>query len=177
MEAQLHTTHARDLLEHVDAVKNDPDGAFRKKPINGFWTSSWREETRDSDWVEWCRGNDYGNPNTDHWFLLTPRKDARVYVIDSYADLERLIKKYPYVSPRARNIRDWQEVHRYYTSIDFERMSQDYDGLRLTERGNSRLHMSTPLDMNLWDAESTVWFRWCFTDVRELAPEQLASEQ
>ena len=107
---QLHLSEVHALAENVASVENDPMSPFRKKPKYGFWTSTWREETQDSDWVEWCRGQ------------------------------------------------------------DFEQLAQSYDGLRLTERGNSRLHLSYPLDLNSWDSESTLWFRWCFTAVEKIVP-------
>src|SRR5437016_4054794 len=108
MDVQLHITPAYDMIEQVASVENDADGPFRKKPksTTGLWTSSWREETQDSDWIEWCRGENFGDPDTSQWFLLTPREDVKLYIIDSLADLEKLMKDYLWLSPLAEKIRD-----------------------------------------------------------------------
>ncbi len=169
---QLHISLAQELIEQIAPVENDEDMPMRKKPksTTGLWTSSWREETQDSDWVEWCRGENFGDPDKDQWFLLTPRIDARIYMIDSLTDLERLLIQYEWYSPLAKKIARTvgREHARYYTSIDFERLSKEYDALHLTEYGNGQLHLSYPLDLNAWDSESTIWFHWCFTEVRKI---------
>lgn len=56
----------------------------------------------------------------------------------------------------------------HFTGFDFERMAEEYDGLHLTEEAAGSLHLSYPLDMNSWDCESTVWFRWVFSEVSRI---------
>ena len=168
---QLHFSFAQILREREIPFKND-EMTFRYKPEGGLWTSTWREETHDSEWVEWCRGEKFGSPDESNWFLFTPKEESRLYIIDSYADLERLLSTYPFESPLIKGLED-SHLRHYYVGIDFERLAQDYDGLHLTSEGNSRLHISYPLNMNAWDAESTVWFRWCFTDVQRIETPKL----
>src|SRR5436853_6944986 len=69
---QLHISLSQALVDQIASVEND-EMSFRKKPKYGFWTSSWREETQDSSWVEWCSGENYGDPYSQQWFLLTPK--------------------------------------------------------------------------------------------------------
>jgi hypothetical protein len=168
---QLHFSCVQALIEQVAPIEND-EMASRKKPksTSGLWTSSWREETKDSEWVEWCRGENFSNPDESQWFLLTPKEHSRLYVIDCYADLERLLETYLWELPEIKRLSELSYLRRYYRGIDFERLSQDYDGLHLTSHGNEDLHHGFPLDMNAWDSESTVWFRWCFTKVEKIAP-------
>jgi len=177
---QLHFSFAQIVREREIPVKND-EMTFRYKPDGGFWTSTWREETQDSEWVEWCRGENFGSPDESNWFLLTPQADARLYVINCYADLERLLNTYKWESPMAKRLRQTvgenSHLSHYYQGIDFERLAQDYDGLHLTYEGNNRLHLSYPLNMNAWDSESTVWFRWCFTEVQRIETPKPTQEE
>lgn len=82
---QLHLSGEEMLRSEVIPVKNDPEMVFRKKPLQGtgLWTSTWRKRTRDSDWIEWCRSEEFGNVDAQSWFLLTPAKDARICTISS----------------------------------------------------------------------------------------------
>lgn len=176
LDRQLHITSAHAMREQVAPVANSDMSGMTKKPQagTGLWTSTYDEE-RGSAWVEWCDGENVGTPSERRWFLLTPRPDARVYVIDSPQDLERVIRAYPWVSPELehayRASRASARLAEYYTGIDFTRMAQDYDALHLTEDGNAHLHLRLEgMDMNAWDCESTVWFRWCFTSVKQITP-------
>ncbi len=148
---QLHISCVQALAEQVASVENNTRSSIRK-PKYGLWTSSWREETQDSGWVEWCRWEEFDDPDKQQWFLLTPKADSKLYVIDCYADLQRLVDTYIWESPEAKQLGN-SHLRKYYTGIDFERLSQDYDGLHLTKKGNNRL-----------------WFRWCFTKIEKIAP-------
>jgi len=103
------------------------------------------------------------------WVVLTPDEDVRLYEIDSLKDLNRLLKEYPHLPPE-----HWRTdpiALLYSTSIDFETLCADgYDGIHLTEKGNDEVHLGFPVDMNGWDVESTIWFRWCFVAEREVQP-------
>ena len=169
MSIQLHISSAKVLIEQIAPVKNNEKMVSIKKPegSTGLWTSTWREETQDSAWVEWCAGENFGTPYTDHWYLLTSSPDSNLYVIDSVADFSRLLKLYHYECPLVQKMRAAGYAP---ATIDFEALSKDYDGLHLTERGNARTHLAYPHDLNSWDSESTLWFRWCFTSVKQIAP-------
>lgn len=68
----------------------------------------------------------------------------------------------------------------HFVFIDFERVAQEYDGIWLTEQGNGATHLSYPHDLNGWDAESVLWFRWCFSQVERIetpVPVAVASEE
>jgi len=154
------------LREEVIPVENSEESAFIKKPKRetGLWTSTWREETQDSDWVEWCVGNDFGNPDGCYWYLLIPQTDIRLYTIDSVADLHRLLRRYPWVTERQQRMNAMMGSS-HFAQPDFESLAKEYDGLHLTERGNAVTHLSYPQDMNAWDCESVCWFRWKFAKV------------
>lgn len=160
---QLTVSIAHALIEQVSPVENDPEGFYRQKPKYGFWTSTYREDTHDSAWVEWCSDTNFGDVHNSNWFLLTPSPETRIYTIDSLQDLNQCLQQYGgYPYPELRKI--WGGMK----FIDFERLAKEYDCINLTERGNAQTHLSYPNNLNGWDCESTLWFRWCFTDAKKL---------
>ena len=158
MEKQLYLSRTKHLQEEVTPVRNHPSMAFLKKPIpgTGLWTSTWREDTRDSAWTEWCFYEDFDEPLKKYWWLLIPRKNCHIYTINTLNDLHHLLASYRLDIPAYRHYGDLG------LTLDFERLSQDYDGLWLTEEGQQATHLSHPCNLYGWDAESTLWFRWCF---------------
>lgn len=160
---QLFLSQVEDFNpEKMVDVRNSEDRAFCAKPMNetGLWTSTYLSDWNyPSGWVEWCVGENFWSPYAKTWWLLYPRKDARVFVIETQRDLKHLMKTYPYES----------RYNMYHmTMIDFEAMGKDYDGAWLTSEGNARLHLSHPYNLNGWDVESTLWFRYCFDRVEKI---------
>lgn len=94
------------------------------KPRGGLWTSTYNPNYG-SAWVCWCVAYRYNEPFDVHWTVLSIPKSARIAVIDSHADLARLIKRYP-------------RILRGRLGLDFERLSAKYDGLHLTNEGYLR---------------------------------------
>ena len=163
---QLYITHSDELREEVTPVVNDPESFYRQKPTGGFWTSSYREESQDSDWVDWCRGENFSDPDTMNWWLLTPHADCKLYTIRSLKGFNRCLMEYGSPVPLAQEYPSFAAKR----VIDFERLALEYDGLHLTERGNQETHLSYPNNLNAWDAESTLWFRWRFTQIEKISP-------
>ena len=50
---------------------------------------------------------------------------------------------------------------------DFEQLAIDYDGVHITESGESATRHTEP-GLYGWDCESTVWFRWAFSNVQKI---------
>lgn len=209
VQRQLWLSDTPEIKHEVTPVRNSEEtGAVIKKPARktGLWTSTWREETQDSDWIEWCRGNDYGNPDTDYWHLLTPRQDVKLYVVESVHDLEMMLHNYLWTTPLLTQMNEqYGEIYasKYaedslfrkvlasrtgmnfppvklprFAAIDFEKMSQEYDGIWLTEQGNAACHLPwhSEHDLNSWDCECVLWFRWCFERVETMQPVQVVAE-
>ena len=203
VQRQLWLSETQDIKHEVIPVRNSEEtGAVIKKPARktGMWTSTWREETQDSDWVEWCRSEEFSNPDGCYWHLLTPKQDIKLYVIESVYDLEKLLLSYPWTTPLLTRMNeaygmsysslfggmygDLAEMRRpqiklpRFAAIDFEKLSQEYDGIWLTERGNAAVHL--PLhsehDLNSWDCECVLWFRWCFEQVETMQPIKVVAE-
>jgi hypothetical protein len=153
---QLFLHDEATVRAEVQPIRNDSKALG--KPRGGFWTSSYDPEYG-SGWVCWCVAHRYNEPLGLHWTVLSVPKSARVAVIDSPADLAALIKSCP------RTLRGRQ-------GLDFERLSEGYDGLHLTNKGYMRTRSPRfgPALIG-WDCESTVWFRWVFKDWHEVNPQ------
>ncbi len=123
------------------------------KPAFGFWTSSF--VNGQSDWMRWCEDEEFSIPDDRTWrgVLLTPHSNAKLACVDTYADLESLVREYG--CPKG---------YRDEMMVDFEKLALDFDGMHLTERGQWATRMTHPLDLYGWDCESTVWFKWAFEE-------------
>ena len=113
---------------------------------------------REKFWVRWCVAFRYNEPLDLHWIVLSLSISAKVALIDSAADLAELMERYPVVVRGRRG-------------LDFERLAEDYDALHLTHEGylRTRSPRRGPRLVG-WDCESTLWFRWMFTEWRDVQP-------
>ena len=127
------------------------------KPEGGLWTSTYTPDKKfPSAWVEWCVHEMQEWLEDVNFFLLIPRDDANVYVIDSYKDLKHLYKRFGISSEFGFTIMDWEEI------------AKEYDAVMLTEEGEISTRFSTPLSLHGWDCESTLWFRDVFESVKRI---------
>jgi len=160
---QLHLSICPFLVETVSPVRNQKPSSFElAKPCGGLWTSTYDPHAHSAAWVDWLAGQgEYIDPRSCYWFLLTPIHNAKVYTIDSHNDLTLLLNRYP------RAFSDRSIKYRY---IDFEAMSQRYDALHLTTKGQQMTSdESDYANLSDWSVECTLWFRWCFTEVQRIA--------
>jgi hypothetical protein len=148
--------HEGDVLEpRIRPIKNDPKRLG--KPRGGFWTSTY-DPDYGSGWVRWCVAYRYNDPFDLHWTVVHVPKSARLPAISSQSDLAALIERYP------RTVRGRR-------GLDFEKLASEYDGLHLTNEGylRTRSRRSSPALIG-WDCESTLWFRWVFSEWHNVKP-------
>lgn len=187
LPSQLHTSISPEMRQEVVPVQNNEQMTYLKKPDwkTGLWTSSWVDNT--SAWVDYCRGLSLESPLEQqdklYWHILSP-KPARIFVINTYQDLDRLLKTYLWQPDKIQHLNEVALpsdtngniliapmmsllASPTFVSIDFERISQDYDGIWLTSQGERETHFPLFEEQNLthWSCESTIWFRWCFDTV------------
>ncbi|WP_339061761.1 hypothetical protein [Tepidibacillus marianensis] len=151
------------LSGEINPTKMNPikNNLSALKPSGGLWTSSY-DPFIGSDWVQYSfQVGGFRVPDNETWdgYLLYPNKDVRIYTIDSYKDLESLMKQY-----RVKSKLKFPNFYarRVNYSIDFEKISQEYDAIHLTKKGHLLTKKSYPYNLDGWDVESTIWFRWVF---------------
>lgn len=157
-------------ISKEDILFNYETNPVNNKPSKAFWTSSYDEQLG-SDWVQWCISENFDRtnirnlkgvePEMDEWgyemrsygdkreitgSLVKPHSDAKVYVINSENDLNRLLD-------------DYGKNSGYYGKmVDYEKLSKEYDALHLTHEGREECcYSGSP--MHFWDVESTVWLK------------------
>lgn len=196
---QLCISDSPHMREEVTPVINDEESAFVKKPKRGtgLWTSTWREDIG-SGWVYY--ESEYCDLTKKYWHRLTPRPNVNLYVIEAYADLERLIHSYLWETDQLKRMNAiYEQVsvevpfrsrysvpglvlptppifptpRLYY--LDFERLSRDYDGIWLTEEGwlDVRFDIYHEYNLDSWSCESILWFKWCFEKVETINSSKL----
>lgn len=150
------------------------NGGLKIKGSGGLWTSTWLGEEEGSEWIQWCLGESFNCPHNFVWkgYLLEPKDDLRVLTIDTVEDMHIMFDTYGYDYLPSISME----------GIDFIKMSQDYDCMRLTSNGqvvtrHGYNFFGEPEQLkeewkekkmrNLygWDAESTFHLKWNFTEV------------
>lgn len=164
--------------ERFKPVKNN--GGFGIKGTGGLWTSTWLGEDKGSDWIQWCIGEGWGCPEDNKWngYILKPKDDVNILVIDTLKDMHILFDTYGY--PQFPDIPQLDRE-----ALDFESMAKDYDGMRLTPHGQvvtrhgfswygenyfnedlkEEWKQKKMRNLYGWDCESTFHFRWNFKEV------------
>lgn len=153
-ERVLFTGPAKPLPELFQPVINR-EHPWTKPKSGGLWTAP-PHPTNGSHWIDWCVAESFGSSPFRLWELI-PRKVVKVFVVDTYADLELLHDRYGIGSKRD-----------YGSGFDFEAIGREWDALHLTDEGQWATRLSHPLSLYGWDCESTLWFRWMFTQVNDL---------
>jgi hypothetical protein len=168
-------------------VKNS-EAVYLNKPHRetGLWTSP--VDSEDS-WKHWSHGNEpeWVYDESRRWFVLYPDVDMdELVIIDSFEQMCDVLRRYPYTTERTRQLAermgDLSSALRNQ-SFDFERMASDgYAGMWLTAQGNAECHLpmgyegGLPPDMNAWDCETILWFRWCFKGWHEVEKQRLKED-
>lgn len=131
----------------------------------GLWTSTFHEQYG-SSWIQWCiaEGVDcVPQDPTWHTWLLDPDPAARIYVIDSYTDLQALVDTFPQAEHHPdSSYGAWSEIRPAWHAI-----AEEFDAVHLTDEGQWATRLTDPLDLYGWDCESTLWLRWAFAAVKD----------
>jgi len=137
----------------LDPIENDD----HVKPQGGMWTSSADDSF---GWIEWMERDNWSVHDPDELTVweLDPKDDLDIYVIDSLSDLENLAAEFERDDPHP--------LASMYPPLDFEAMSEIFDGIRLTENGQHKTRHSQP-SLYGWDCECTLHFDWNFVDYLE----------
>lgn len=169
-----------DPINHV-GVKNLAGNDWSwTKPLGAFWISTVQEGGL-SEWDRlWGNRVEAEQHAGKHEHEVKFKADAKVLVIDSLADYEALLERYPHFSPAKPD--ENMAAFRVYggafsvfsadgsarRGLDWEKLAEDHDALMLTRRGlracgggdYRQENAPAPGDISLysWDFESAVVF-------------------
>jgi len=154
MKRQLYVGKNKPSQSQMNSVKNDTSWFNEfKKPKGGFWTSTIKvvaDYKITSEWIEYRQNSNWLIKEDENIYELEVAPNANVYTIKSKKDFENLKTNYSLDANTKSDI-----------NIDFEKLQSDgYSGLRVTR--------NTYTLLNGWDCESTLWFKWCFTNVQKI---------
>lgn len=135
LSLQLWTSKSPDALtpERFNKPQNDITRAAVHKPRGGLWTSTY-DPMEGSAWLRWCKDQGFEAPPW-HGFLIKPDPSAVIYMIDSVPDIELLFERYGY-QPFIDLSQELITHQRLTQSLDFEKISRDFDAIHITERGH-----------------------------------------
>jgi len=142
--------------EKVSPVRNGR--MFVKPGHGGFWTSPVRDDG--GGWLDWCKGEEFWVDGKDRLFELVLDDGLNVYSIHSYEDLMELHGEYGLNDEYVKHFSG-------FACLDFERLSKVYDGIYLSDEGQWATRFSMP-SLYGWDCECVLWFRWVFSEVKEI---------
>lgn len=134
------------------------------KPVGGMWTSTYTPEDKyDSDWIRWCSTEGFYGGR--HKWLLEPKDNLDVLVVDSLEDLRMVAKAYKKSTYRGKPAELLPD-----TVIDFATIAENFDAMRLTEEGQweTRTPSRDEPNLNCWDSESVLNFRWNWKNIEYL---------
>lgn len=175
------------MEEHFRPVEYMPHGWAKPLAGTGFWTSTYRGRYG-GDWCQWCMSEQFTdrgltiqgsafdeysrfNARANLWKLI-PEADTRIYEIGRYGHLAWLVENYGRVpDPHSQLPASIRREHPDWTAV-----AQDYDGIHLTQFGQWATRLTMPYSLYGWDCESTLWNRWCFTEVVDLGIVRLKSD-
>lgn len=158
---QLHITKQNLDPNFFEPVRNN----FHK-PRGGLWTSTYNPRTNTSAWTEYCLRTEIEclNPYSKRWFLLKPKKNLNILKISSRKALIEIENTYKIEEDKPPCFVLGG------TRLDYESLSQLWDGMHLTKRGAEMAQYPYYGNFLSWDCESILWFRWCFAHIEEITP-------
>lgn len=145
-------------IKELDKNKFNKVENFFTKPKGGLWASIYIDNDKEdyqSSWLEWI---DVCMPQwrKDYGITFSVKENANIFIINDEEDVKFLETKYP-----AKE----KDMFTSFKTIDFEKMSEDFDGAYLTYKGSKELYYV----LYGWDVESLVLFNLdCIKDVEKV---------
>lgn len=120
------------------------NGFLHNKPCGGLWCCVENRVGHISEWSEWCDAVNFTMADLTRYNRFKISPEAKILLIDNREDLDILLDKYG------------SEDGYYFKKWDFEKMSDEYDGVLLTRKGYYENYMR----ISSWDIPSMVIFRY-----------------
>lgn len=125
-------------LSKFNPVKVKGRSKATHKPFGGLWACPIDSK---SGWKDWCI-DEPNDTNFDHYFHFRFKEGARVVLIDSYHDLERL------------PMNSIPEQESGLTDVNWELIASQADAIWLTEKGFNDTFLTEPFQLTNWSCES-----------------------
>lgn len=157
----IHLGHSKLTKEKFKEVKNRKEG-ITTKPNGGLWACRYTDnKDYTCAWEEWCFAENYYIERLKEGVLFNLKPEAKIYTIDSYEDLTKLMKNYS-KNNVMEELFNTEEILSFFASLilgeeislDFEKISQDYDAIELTEKGLHETQFSGFYNLYGWDVPS-----------------------
>jgi len=127
----------------VRPVKNS---SCRNKPTGGFWMSPIESLL---GWKDWCIIENFNCEKLSESFQLKFREYSKIFIINNLVDLNKL--------PTFIHYNKYAQINDEF--IDFEKISQGYDAIWLTAKGEvSTCWITSRPSLYGWDCESVLVF-------------------
>lgn len=146
---------AINLLRNFRPAGTSGFGSPKPAVGTGLWTGTLFSDGTTS-WTRWLEEEEWGHEYWQELIEVIPAQDARVLLIDFYSDLQELVWAYPDTHASG----DFSGENQ---SIDWRRVSEEFDAVYLTEAGEERTRYTRPLNLNGWDCECVLWLNQAFT--------------
>ena len=127
------------------------------KPRDAFYTSSWDSEKRATPWADYMKVNGSRSGANRSVWLLTPRPEAILFIVNDQDDYELLASQYE---------KRWDEgtaSSAIPPAPDWNRIASNEQENRIDGIHVTQLAVDTSDLLNAsWGVESTLWLRWSF---------------
>jgi len=140
--------HWGDLFFKDDKFEEIKNKVCSVKPIGGLWTSP-----IDSlyGWKDWVKENDFHTEKYNCGFVFNLNDEAKVFEINSPKEIMEL----PLLEIDVGSIEEKSIALIWGEFIDFEKTSEIYDAIHLTEEGQERTRFGKP-SLYGWDCETVL---------------------
>lgn len=140
---QEFITHGKECFDRDQFIipSNRP---YINKPYGGLWGCRYKPYSN-SAWHEWCVSERFFTEALKSGFIYSIKEDSRLYIIDTYRDLEEITDRFP---------NDKDDLLFPNKTIDYVGIMKEYDAIYLTDRGQSVTRHSRPYSLYGWDVES-----------------------
>lgn len=138
-------------------IKNEK---YWNKPLGGLWTSPFDSEY---GWFDWCKSEGFRLDRLDKFFVLNIKTD-KILTIDSLQDLKNCLKDFEQQLDNTDPF--FNTKNTVITKVlDYEKLSNYYDAIHLTVKGEGRTRLSNP-HLYGWDCETVLILnKHCILDI------------
>lgn len=146
-----------DIMPECFLKPNNRNVDLSNKPYNGLWASTYLVDGDvKSDWHRFLLDNMRENIQTDA-IIFKLKENVNICIINSYDTLAKVTEKYKLNKEdnEELNVLMKSEFYINKSFIDYEKLSEDYDGLYVSKQAIIETkHPFAKYSLNTWDVET-----------------------